>query len=266
MAGNPTIEGLRFPLGLPGIRIAAKNLGVQKWVPDELTLNGRSLDHSDLRLVFRHLRLGFTYIAKPATAKSPGSLAVRVPHDLTVYRDQPSQSLDAIEVAANEVKATDPTSWPPGVYTVSAARAVKTKQVFDRLFTTSPVAFGMVPDIDTSSAPFAIAAGPPAALSIKLAAPVRVSPTGEVLQQVRTFAGGLELNGRATSGDGLTLNWEAADSVKLKSELKAATDRGELLLLRVQVDGVDSSMLKPPVGDALAPPREFDPALIVTVP
>ena len=40
--------------------------------------------------------------------------------------------------------------------------------------------------------------------------------------------------------------------------------RGETLP-RVQVDGVDSSLLKPPAAGAAIPPREFDPKLELSI-
>ena len=84
-------------------------------------------------------------------------------------------------------------------------------------------------------------------------------------QQVRLFAGGSELLGSVVSADGITLNWQAADPVQLQTTLNAATAGGETLFLRAQVDGVDSSMLPPPAAGAPAPPRAFDPNLIVQV-
>jgi hypothetical protein len=280
MAGEPTAESLRFPDGLSGVRTAPADLAGQKWVPDKLTLIGLNLDHADLRLVFRHLRLGFGYIATPAApAEKPTQLGFRLA-ELVAFRELPGQALDAVEVVANQVVATDPTAWPAGVYTVAAARAVRvkrdvkqldgsvvTQEVFDRLYTTAPLAFGVLPRPDTA-APFELAfsgpAGSPptdAAMTVKLVEPIRLADG----QQVRLFAGGLELPGRVTSGDGLTLNWQAADPPRLQGDIRTAAARGEILFLRVQVDAVDSSLLKPPAAGASAPPRMFDPALIVTV-
>ncbi|HEX4607986.1 MAG TPA: DUF4255 domain-containing protein, partial [Urbifossiella sp.] len=272
LAGEPTLGGTQFPDGLSGIQPAPAALGTQKWVPDLLTLTGTVLNNPDLRLVFRHPQLGFAYIATPRQpAAGPTQLQVRVPHDLTVYRNQPGQPLGAIEVAANLVPATDPTAWPPGIYTVAAARAVRAGGAPpDRLYTTAPLAFGLLPQVDTTAAPFRVAfvnstATPPvptdATMTARLVNPVSLTSG----QQVRLFAGGLELLGQVTSADGLALSWEAADPVQLQTDLAAAAAGGEALFLRVQVDGVDSSMLQPLAAGATAPPRAFNPALLVQV-
>jgi hypothetical protein len=269
LAGEPTLDELDFPTGISGIQLAPANLGGQKWVPDELTMMGESLNNPNLRLVFSHLRLGFTYIATPTTSAGDASeLSVRVPSDLTVYKDQAGQPLNVIETPGNLVSGTDPTAWPPGIYTLSAARAVQSgTSPPDRIYTTPPLSFGLLPQIDTTSAPFLVqfagtaTAPTDATMSVKLLNTINLAGG----QQVRLFAGGLELLGTVASADGQTLNWQATDPVQLKSDLQAATTRGETLYLRVQVDGVDSSMLKPPAAGATAPQRAFDPNLIVQV-
>jgi hypothetical protein len=271
LAGEPLIDQLGFPDGLSGIQPAPANLGAQKWVPDELTVEGEVLNHPDLRLVFNHLRLGLDYIATPNAPGSVAQLSVRIPHDLTVYRNLPGQPLSAIETPANLIPPTDPAAWPPGIYTVAAARAVRSGGAApDRLYTTAPLAFGLLPQIDTAAAPFRFqftGTTPPtdATMAVRVVNPITnpVNQTGG--QQVRLFAGGSELVGSVASADGRTLNWQAADPAQLQAALQAATTGGEALFVRVQVDGVDSSMLPPPAAGALAPPRTFDPSLIVQV-
>jgi Pvc16 N-terminal domain len=274
---EPAIEGLRFPIGLPGPRLTAKGPPFPIWLSDELTVAGQNLDHADLRLVFRHLRLGFGYIAKlERFAEKPTLLRFRLPHDLTVFREDPGKALDSIE-KDDHVVADNPQEWPVGVYTVAAARAVRVKreirqadgsivviEVLDRLYTTAPVAFGLLPQIDTTAGPLRLflASG---TLRVRLLNPLRRTATGTLAQAVKLFAGSLELLGTVTPFDDRTLDWEAADVARLKTDLDAAKARDETLYLRVQVDGVDSSLLEPPPAGEASPLRKFDANLVVTV-
>ena len=266
LGDEPALEGLRFPMGLPGIRLGDVPAG-QTWLPDELNLSGHGLDHTALRLVFRHMQLGFGIIATPLGGRTPASLRARLPKGVRAYRELPDRPLDEIETAANLIPAADLSAWPPGVYTVSAARAVSSRknQPPDRLFTTAPLAFGLLPAIDTTGAPFDLVfsappAAPSAKLGVALLTPLQMTG-GKPAQKVRLFAGSLELLGVVTTADGLVLSWKADDPARLRRDLDAAKNRGETLYLRVQVDGVDSSLMKPPADGT--PTRQFDEKLIV---
>lgn len=274
LAATPTLDGVRPPAGLTGPRLAPPAWdGAAGWLPDLLTLTGRNLDHPDLRLIFRHPRLPVGLIARVTTAieRKPERLAVRLPRGLTVCRDLPGELLSTIE-AGVAIPPTDFAAWPAGVWTVAAARAVRVNGVVERLFSTPPVAFGLLPDVfpDAVGVPFELgfAGTPPdvtaARLRFRLATPVPRATSGEPLQPVKLFLGGLELVGPVATADGKSFEWTATDAAAVRRAVVREPAAGRLL--RVQVDGVDSSVLAesaPGANPVPVPARKFDVARII---
>ena len=146
------------------------------------------------------------------------------------------------------------------MYTVAAARAVSPKgQPADRLYTTPPLAFGLLPVVDTTGPIQLVFTAVDATMAVKMLTPIRKSGATPT-QKVRLFAGSVELLGESKAV-GATISLRTIEPDRLRKDLDAAKARGEILYLRVQVDGVDSSLVKPPVDGT--PTRQFDEKLII---
>ena len=271
--GEPTIQSIKPPFGLQGPRLA---LGAPdtRWVSDELFLVGQNLDHPDLRLLFSHPRLGSRYIAKVGKVleQTSTSLRIRLPQGLKIFAEDISTTIDQIESGTAIAATAD--NWPSGVYTVAAARGVHAKvngvdtPAIDRLYSTSPFAFGLLPEVKvplSSPANDLHFSNSGAKLKVSLRSKVRHSGLA-VTQSVKLFVGPIELVGSITTTNGQDLAWETVDpgnAAKLAAALKLIPKVGRFL--RVQVDGVDSSLLATPQDSNSLPAKQFNDKLLVTV-
>jgi hypothetical protein len=272
---EPTIESIKPPFGLPGPRLSLAT--PTKWISDELVLVGKNLDHPDLRLIFRHPRLSRGYISKVTSPlkQTADRLRFRLPHGLQVFEEDSTKSLKEIEAGVPVNPSTD--NWPAGVYTVAAARAIRTKPgdsqppELDRLYSTSPLAFGLLPEIrvpltsPANSLQFRKAPGgeiSAATLTANLQSRVKLVAS-KIDQSVKLFVGPIELVGTVSSTNGLAITWTATDPVKTAKLVTDLPESGRFL--RIQVDGVDSSLLAPPANEDSLPPRKFDNNLLVDV-
>ena len=273
LEGEPAFQSTKPPYGMHGPRLAPLSPAT-KWIPDELILVGRNLDHSDLRLIFSHPRLQQGYIAKVVDPleQSADRLRIRFPHGLRVIGEDPTKPLHEMEADSAAVINPSTDNWPAGVYTVAAARAVRTppSNQPDRLYSTPQITFGLVPEIKVP------ADGAPsyriqfsknangkiekAELLIELVSKLILSG-GQIRQSVKLFVGATELIGTVTTSDGLDIVWTASDPERTASSVKDLPD--DARLLRVQVDGVDSSLLAPPIDSDSLPPKKFDSRLVV---
>lgn len=269
LGGEPTIQSIKSPFGLPGPRLAS--VAPTKWIPDELNLVGQNLDHPDLRLIISHPQFKSRYIAKIASPleQSGGTLRVRLPHGLSVFEDDSSKTVNEIESGPTVATLAD--NWPAGVYTISAARGVRAKvngvkaATLDRLYSSSPVAVGVLPEVQLPLASGLQISAVEATLTIRLVSKLTMV-AGAIAQSVKLFVGPIEMVGSVSSGDGQQINWRATDPntiAKIKSAIAQIPQGGRYL--RVQVDGVDSSLLAPPSDANSLPPKKFDNRLLLNV-
>jgi hypothetical protein len=265
--GEPTIESLRFPPSQPGLRFNKPAI-----------IRGSNLDRADLFLVFRHPRLQNGLIAspKPSVMRTAKELRASIPDDFHVVRENPTAKPADLETVDALVE-----NWPAGVYTVAGARRAKSSPAPDdplRLVTTNPAAMSLLPQIDLSGGlPLTLdvtkTGNPPtvssAQLALQMTAPLHLADDGSVDQNIKLFAADLELVGTLTpdppdlTGHVRGFTWKAGDPAGTVGELQQRDPTS--LYLRVQIDGVDSSLLVP----ATVPPgqtseiqkRQFNPDL-----
>lgn len=269
LGAEPTIQMIDRPFGLSGPQLAPP--ATATWIQDELVLVGQNLDHPDLRIVFSHPKLKSRYIAKVTGAieQSSSRLRVRLPHGLTTVEEDLSKSLNDMENAPVIAPTMD--RWPAGVYTVAAARGVRKKieadpnPPLDRVYSTSPVALAVLPQVQLPLTGDLSLTDANAALKVILISKL-VLVGGQIAHAIKLFVGPIELVGDIQSPDGLELNWDSQDKdniARLKAGLRQIPADGRFL--RVQVDGVDSSLLSPPADSSSLPPKTFDTHLLVNV-
>lgn len=229
-----------------------------------LTLIGSGLDDPEIRLLVNNPNWDRPRIARPTAAvtRTPTSLKGKFPQSWEFFHQS------SIDPAAETAAVTnDAVNWPAGIYTVACAQRIAIGGSF-RLYSTTVLPLSIAPKIVIDGDFEVEILGPvgnptQAQLTVLITPPLTIDNQKPV-QQVRVFVGDLEIVGQITA----TPVDDATTEILCDSTAPAATisqlrerDQGSLYL-RVQVDGVDSSLLEPgPTGA-----RRYDPNLLVTVP